>query len=158
MELMEDYGLMALNTFGKRGRFNGTWRSPQGTWTRIDYVLVRRRGGYGHSSFPRADLPVNLGGYRDHRPLEPRVFAGAKAAKTVKGAGNFRWRRELMSADLLKVQQAEEDSDNSVRLPDRVLNFRLKVLEGREANGAAGRLGRHLRGGHALRVPIGVLQ
>ncbi|CAK0843170.1 unnamed protein product, partial [Prorocentrum cordatum] len=91
-------------------------------------------GGYGHSSYPRADLPVTLGGYRDHRPLESRIFAGVKA-KTVKDAGRHRWRRGLVFAELLKAQQAEADPDNQVQLPNRLLNFRAKVQEGIGAKG-----------------------
>eukprot|EP00959_Pyramimonas_sp_CCMP1952_P102573 2145506-Pyramimonas_sp.AAC.1 len=37
MDILKDFGLAALNAFGKKGRRNGTWRSPAGAWTTIDY-------------------------------------------------------------------------------------------------------------------------
>ncbi|CAK0871254.1 unnamed protein product [Prorocentrum cordatum] len=132
MDILEDFGLAALNTFGKKGRRNGTWRSPAGAWTTIDYVLVRRQGGYGHDSRPRFDLPVNLGGYRDHRPLQTKLFIGARLKSSVPSA-RPRWRRELLIQDLRAVQLAEEDFEHSHPIPDRVHLFRTKVQEGIEA-------------------------
>eukprot|EP00959_Pyramimonas_sp_CCMP1952_P256956 5368584-Pyramimonas_sp.AAC.1 len=119
---------MALNTCGRTGRFYCTWRSPHGTCTTIDYVLARRRGGHGHSSLPPADLHANLGGYRDHRPLGTSFFAGARVPPA-RPAGRLRRHRGVLLADLVKLQQAGDDDDNSVPLLCRLLDFRAKMWE-----------------------------
>eukprot|EP00959_Pyramimonas_sp_CCMP1952_P021571 454687-Pyramimonas_sp.AAC.1 len=77
LSVLQNQGLAALNTFGKASRFNSTWVHTDGvSWSTIDYVCVRLQGGYGRASRPLIDLPVSLGGYRDHRPVEATIYAG----------------------------------------------------------------------------------
>ncbi|CAK0793864.1 unnamed protein product, partial [Prorocentrum cordatum] len=111
-------GLAALNTFGKASRFNSTWVHTDGvSWSTIDYVCVRLQGGYGRASRPLIDLPVSLGGYRDHRPVEATIYAGLRC-KLQRPPSELRWNRDLIMTDLKDLQRAQQQESSTI--PERV--------------------------------------
>eukprot|EP00959_Pyramimonas_sp_CCMP1952_P108834 2275736-Pyramimonas_sp.AAC.1 len=93
VELMGDVELMATNSFGREGSSTARAGAHRGHGPRWTACWSAGRGGHGRSSRRRPDLPVNLGGYRDHGPLGTRMLAGARTP-TRRLADRFRWRRE----------------------------------------------------------------
>ncbi|CAK0834272.1 unnamed protein product, partial [Prorocentrum cordatum] len=110
LEVLEDFHMTALNTFGKSTRQNGTWKHTTGKgWTTIEYVCTRLNGSYGIRAAPLRTILVSMGGYRDHRPVETLVYAGLRAKRAADPRPD-RWNREAMVSDLqdLKGRWQEE--------------------------------------------------
>ncbi|CAK0876112.1 unnamed protein product, partial [Prorocentrum cordatum] len=123
LELLQDYHMTALNTFGKSSRQNGTWKHAVGKgWTTIDYICTRLAGSYGKRAAPLRQLPVSLGGYRDHRPVETYVYAGLRARRQPE-AKPLRWNRDAIVADLRALKGPEAPA------PQRVPQMRTNLAQ-----------------------------
>ncbi|CAK0841470.1 unnamed protein product [Prorocentrum cordatum] len=135
--VIQKQGLAALSAFGKASRFNSTSARTDGkSWSILDYTCVRFHGGHGHRGRSLRDLPVSLGGFRDHMPVDAQIYAGLRC-KFRRPEADIKWGRDLVVQDSKELHRASRE-DGEHLVPRRVFRLRDAVdlhLRGRRLRG-----------------------
>ncbi|CAK0804963.1 unnamed protein product [Prorocentrum cordatum] len=126
LEVLGDFHMTALNTFGKSTRQNGTWKHTTGKgWATIDFICTRLNGSYGIRAARLRTTPVSMGGYRDHRPVEALAYAGLRAKRAAEPRPD-RWNREAMARDLQVLKDPDASAPAHVAQTRATLDNRLR--------------------------------
>ena len=100
-EVLVQFGLRALNTFGSARGTSSTWRNPDGQGeTRIDFIASTMRTGARYIAKVHREVPIALGSARDHMIVEASCRIGAYFPKRQKCPPKATWDRTGMTAAL----------------------------------------------------------